>query len=93
VQHVGFGFAALVLANILEPRWRTVVTIGNNHSVLHNKRPNLPALAVGVLSPNFGHLKVAPIEMWLFFAVWVLFLIHLLKYKNKEFDSAILQEF
>lgn len=46
MEYVGFGLAVLVLADILEARGRAVVTVGNDHLVLDDQRPDLAAYAV-----------------------------------------------
>ena len=69
MEYVGFGLAVLVLADILEARGRAVVTVGNDHLVLDDQRPDLAPYAVRIFSPDAGHAQVTHVQLALFFLV------------------------
>ena len=52
VEHIGFGVALVVLADVFETRRRAVVAVRDDHLVFDDQRPDLAAHAVGVFSPD-----------------------------------------
>ena len=61
VEHVGFGLAGFVLADVFEPGGSAVVTVRDDHLVLDDQRSHLAADSVGVLRPDARHTQVADV--------------------------------
>jgi hypothetical protein len=65
MQNVWLGYIVL-LADVLESAGSSIVSIADDHLVLHHQRTYLAALAVAVFSPDASHAQVAQVELLLF---------------------------
>jgi hypothetical protein len=48
----------VIFATIFETTWRTVVAIGNNHSIFHDYRTNFFSFAVRQFAPFCGNAQI-----------------------------------
>ena len=55
MEHVGSGQAVFILADVLETRRGSVVTVGDDHRVLDNDRSDLSSAAIRVFGPDTRH--------------------------------------
>ena len=62
MKNIRFGNIVLILTHVFKACRSAIVAIRDYHFVLYNESANLPALAVGILSPYLSHLKVSLVE-------------------------------
>ena len=72
MKHVGFCYA-IFFADVLKAAWRAIVSVADNHLVLHDEGTYLTTLAVAVLAPYLCHSQVTKVEGMLFLRVFHLF--------------------
>ena len=65
MQDIRFGNTVLILANVLESRRGSVVSVGDYHPVLDQQSSYLKALAVRIFRPDARHLQVAQVKLQL----------------------------